>query len=70
MAFEWYTFHDYDKDVNIHFRISGGIFNLKRMNAKSLVSEDLMRKPLYAEHADLISHHGCFYKSFLVIKRD
>ena len=45
-ALLWYAFHDCDKGVDIRFRTSGGIFNLRRMNAKSLVSDDLVAHSL------------------------
>ena len=55
-ALLWYAFHDCDKGVHIRFRTTGGIFNLRRMHAKSLVSDELIRELLYADDADLVAH--------------
>ena len=55
-AMLWYAFHDYEKGVLIRFRTSGNVFNLRRMNAKTLVSEMLVRELLYADDADLVAH--------------
>ena len=55
-ALLWYAFHDCDKGVHIRFRTSGKVFNLRRMNAKTMVSETLVRELLYADDADLAAH--------------
>ena len=55
-AMLWYAFHDCEKGAHIRFRISGNVFNLRRMNAKTLVSEMLVRELLYADDADLVAH--------------
>ena len=55
-AMLWYAFHDCNKGVLIRFRTSGSIFNLSRMNAKTLVSQALVRELLYADDADLVAH--------------
>ena len=55
-AMLWYAFHDCDTGVHIRFRTSGKVFNLSRMNAKTLVSQALFRELLYADDADLVAH--------------
>ena len=55
-AMLWYAFHDCEKGALIRFRTSGNVFNLRRMNAKTMVSEVLVRELLYADDADLVAH--------------
>ena len=52
----WYAFHDCEIGVHIRFRTSGKVLNLRRMQAKTLVSEMLVRELLYADDADLVAH--------------
>ena len=52
----WYAFHDCETGVYFRFRVSGKVFNLRRLDAKTLVSDGLVRELLYADDADLVSH--------------
>lgn len=52
----WYGFHDCDMGVYIRFRTTGKVFNLRRFQAKTLVSDGLVRELLYADDADLVTH--------------
>ena len=55
-AMLWYAFHDCEKGVHIRFRTSGQVFNLRRLKAKTKVSQMLVRELLYADDADLVAH--------------
>ena len=55
-AMLWYAFNDCDIGVEIHFRTSGKVFNLKRLQSKTMVSSALFRELLYADDADLVTH--------------
>ena len=52
----WYAFHDCDKAVYIRFRTSGKVFNLRRFQARTMVTDGLIRELLYADDADLVTH--------------
>ena len=51
-----HAFKDCEVGVMLQFRTSGKVFNLRRMNAKSKVSQDLIRELLYADDADFLAH--------------
>ena len=48
-AMLWLAFHDCDIGVAIRFRTSGNVFDLRRFNAKTMVSEFVVRELLYAD---------------------
>jgi hypothetical protein len=50
------AFETNDKGISIRFRYDGGIFNLRRLQAKTKTSNMLLRDLLYADDCALIAH--------------
>lgn len=50
------AFKDCDTGVYLRYRTSGGLFNLRRFNAKSKTFPTIVRDLLYADDADLVAH--------------
>jgi len=50
------AFHNNDLGINVHYRTDGRIFNLPWLNAKSKISELLVRDLLYADDCALVAH--------------
>jgi len=48
--------HSNDPGIDIHYRTDGGIFNLRRLTAKSKITELLARDLLYADGCVLAAH--------------
>jgi hypothetical protein len=51
-----YAFKDCSEGVYIHTRANGKLFNIKRLRAKTKVTEVLIRELLFADDAALTSH--------------
>ena len=54
-----YAFKDCSKGVYIHTRANGKLFNIKRLRAKTKVTEVLIRELLFADDAALTSQLVC-----------
>jgi len=50
------AFHNNDLGINVHYRTYGGIFNLRRLNAKSKITDLLAWDLLYADDSALVTH--------------
>ena len=50
------AFEQNEKGISINFRYDGGIFNLRRLQAKTKTSSMLLRDLLYADDCALIAH--------------
>ena len=50
------AFHSNDLGINVHYRTDGGIFNLRRLDAKSRITMLLTRDLLYADDWALVAH--------------
>ena len=51
-----HAFKDCDLGVQLVFRTTGRVFNLRRFNARSKVFQVLMRELLYADDVDFLTH--------------
>jgi len=50
------AFHSNDPGIDVHYKTEGGIFNLRRLAAKSKITELLARDLLYADDCALAAH--------------
>ena len=51
-----YAFSDMNQGVMVKFRTSGGLFNSRRLNAKTKTRHQLLRDLLFADDAALCAH--------------
>ena len=51
-----HAFHDCDIGINMRFRTTGKVFNLRRFNTRSKTFQALIRELLYADDADFVAY--------------